>query len=127
MKKLIFSCLWILCITSCKKEDSIPAVLIRVNNQLSHKIGDVTIFSSTAKGGQVEKRYGAVSPGSFTLYLSHQVVASLPLLRYTIPGSGAFEVSNIRCAVGLSFLESGKYSLVIKGESSSPVVLFIKD
>ncbi len=113
---------------SCSKSQLEGNIFIRVKNQTSQRIEDVSIYSvSSDMTHEIERRYGSVNSNAITMYLPHEYVYDYPLLKYNVPGSGVFEIRDIRCGNGLSNLSPGKYSLIINGDANSPIIYFQRD
>jgi hypothetical protein len=112
---------------SCSKEKQEGKVLIRVQNQTGQQLSDISIFSVSANTqSEREEKYGSVFPGMSSPYRQYEIVYNLPLFKSFLEGYGAFEVMSV-CGTGLSHLEDGKYSLIIKMENNNPYTYFQKD
>jgi hypothetical protein len=129
MKKLVILIVCLsLVVLSCTKERMEGDILIRVNNQSGKELSDVSVFSLIpGEPGKLERRYGTVMPASISRYQPHKEVASLPLFRFIMQDAGLFEIQNIRCGMGLTYLTPGKYSLIIREENNSPYAYLQKD
>ncbi|MBL7742399.1 MAG: hypothetical protein JNN00_02890 [Chitinophagaceae bacterium] len=129
MKKLIILAgISSLLFQSCSKGKAETTVLIRVNNQTARQLTDVKVFSSSPDGFTGgERSYGNVMAGASSLYQVHHKVFSIPLFEFNMEGVGKFEIHDLRCPVGINYLEPGKYSLLISEENNYPYVRFIRD
>ena len=130
MKKLILlPGLFTLLLISCSKQDLESKVQIRINNQTGRNLTDISVFSQSSSSAptNVEKKYGSVSSGNTSKYLTHQSVRYYPFYRFNMQGAGEREMIMLRCGMGIGYLEPGKYSLLIEGDYNSPYIRFVKD
>ena len=128
MKKVIILSLLLFSfqLFSCSKQDIENNILIRINNQTGGKLTDVSVFSS-GSSGDFEARYGSITSNKTSKYQKHSRVAYYPLYKFTLQGSGNCESRMNRCGNDLSYLEPGKYSLLIEGLGSNLYIRYIKD
>jgi len=128
MKNVLLVSFVFIFLFSCSKSQLEGNILIRIKNQTAQKIEDVSVYSIAADmSREVERKYGSVKSNSATMYLPHEYVYDYPLLKYTVPGSGVFEITSMRCAVGVGNLSPGKYSLVISDDVNSRMIYFQRD
>ena len=112
MKRLLpILCLVSVLSFSCSKEKG--DIMIRVVNQSGKQVSDIHVFSFRYGGADVEKNYGAVSPGSATEYRQHEVAWNVPLLRFTMEGIGTVDATMAQCGNDLQNLSVGNYSIII--------------
>jgi len=109
--RFVILCLVSFLFVSCSKEKG--EIMIRIVNQSEKKVSDIHVFSFRYDGADVEKNYGAVSPGSATEYRQHEVAWNVPLLRFTMEGIGTIDITTARCGNGLQNLTAGNYSIII--------------
>jgi hypothetical protein len=127
MKQFIFPVFFALIFSSCTK-DKQQAIMIRVNNQSQLTLDDMRIYSKTKEYAEISRNYGDVKFNTASVYKSHEIVPDYPLISFFVEGYGQVQIRNIRCAVGLGFLEPGDYSLLIEGNSPNSFHFrFVKD
>ena len=96
---------------SCSKEKG--EIMIRVVNQSEKQVTDVHVISFRYDGADVDKNYGSVLPGSASSYYQHEIAWNVPLLRFTMEGTGSVDATMARCGNGLQNLPAGNYSIII--------------
>jgi len=121
---LLLGCAFLL--NSCSKEDN-GTIFIRVNNESSKPVNDIVVFTESLDGyHDIETSYGSIPGQSATVYKRHQRGYNYPLLRFTMKGYPTFEMTEIRCGVGLTEMTPGWYTILIT-DDSQPTVRLMKD
>jgi hypothetical protein len=114
---------------SCSKERRDESVQVRVKNETINRIVDVKVYALSGNNNtELEKAYGTINTNSASNYIGYAAMYNLPLLSYTIPGSGSIDIDRVRCATPLpSTLPAGRYTLLVSGDYNNPDVSLIRD